>query len=292
MPIIKILRPGHEAALETFLLPRVDTSMFLIGNLRQVGFEDEGQFYQGTYAAAFEDDEIIGVIGHYWGHNLVLQAPLDLLEPLLRAVVAASQRSIQGLLGPNEQVATLKQILDIEAANILMDEEENLYSLPLDDLIEPESLRRGKLRGRRIEPADLDLITEWRVSYSIEVLGQQDGPELWERCRSGMERSQQEGRTWLLEDEGRPVACTSFNTTIKEAVQVGGVWTPPEYRRRGYGRAVVAVSLLDARAEGAHKAILFTGEGNLPAQKAYIALGFRHIGDYRILLLDAPIERF
>ncbi len=62
-----------------------------------------------------------------------------------------------------------------------------------------------------------------------------------------------------------------------------------ELRRRGYGRCVVAASLLDARAQGVEKAILFTGESNLAAQRAYTALGFRHIGDYRLLLLQSPM---
>jgi len=37
--------------------------------------------------------------------------------------------------------------------------------------------------------------------------------------------------------------------------------------------------------------ILFTGIHNIPAQKAYEALGFRRIGDYRILYLRHPIEQ-
>ncbi|MBN1581559.1 MAG: hypothetical protein JXA89_12720 [Anaerolineae bacterium] len=82
------------------------------------------------------------------------------------------------------------------------------------------------------------------------------------------------------------MACRSFNAAILEAVQVGGVWTPPALRGRGYGRCVVAASLLDARADSVEQAILFTGEKNIPAQKAYMALGFRPIGDYRIALLQ------
>jgi predicted GNAT family acetyltransferase len=37
------------------------------------------------------------------------------------------------------------------------------------------------------------------------------------------------------------------------------------------------------------QAILFTGKQNVPAQRAYEALGFRPIGDYRILILRDPI---
>lgn len=100
-----------------------------------------------------------------------------------------------------------------------------------------------------------------------------------------MESSLERGDTWLLEDDGRPVAVTSFNAALAEVVQVGGVWTPPDRRGRGYGRAVVAASLLDARAEGVGRTVLFTGEANEPAIRAYLALGFQRVGDYRVVLL-------
>jgi predicted GNAT family acetyltransferase len=293
MPTIRILQPGDEAALEAFLLPRVETSMFLIGNMRAVGLVDRGQPYEGTYAAAFEDaDEavgaMVGVVAHYWNQILVFQAPAH-LDALWRAAVRASERPIGGLIGPNPQVSAARQVLALDEANVQLDETEKLYSLALDELSVPDGLRSGRLRGRRIEPRDLDLVTRWRIAYSIEALREEDTPRLRESCRASVERSMREGRTWMLEDRGEPVACSSFNTAIAEAVQIGGVWTPPELRRQGYGRSVVAASLLDARTEGAKVAILFTGQGNLPAQRAYTALDFRHIGDYRMVILRSPV---
>lgn len=286
-PVIKVLEPGDESALEAFLLPQVETSMFLIGNMRLAGLEDLGQPYQGTYAAAFEAGKMVGVVAHYWNGNLVLQAPAH-LEALWRSAVNYSQRLIEGLLGPNDQVSAVRDALVIDDSSVQLDEVEKLYSLRLKDMVVPEGLRSGKLRGRRIGLHDLELVTHWRVAFSIEMLGEVDNPQLWESCRQGIQRSIQEGRTWVLEDQGQPVACSSFNAAIKEAVQVGGVWTPPELRKRGYGRSVVAASLLDARSEGVETAILFTGESNVPAQRAYAALGFRHIGQYRLLLLRLP----
>jgi predicted GNAT family acetyltransferase len=136
----------------------------------------------------------------------------------------------------------------------------------------------------------VELVTGWKVGFALEALGEEENAALWARCRASVERSLRQGWTWVLEDRGEPVACSSFNTAIREAVQIGGVWTPPALRRRGYGRAVVAASLLDARAEGADTAILFTGERNVAAQKAYEALGFRPIGGYRLILLQ-PEEK-
>ena len=79
---------------------------------------------------------------------------------------------------------------------------------------------------------------------------------------------------------------TAFSAVLPDMVQVGGVFTPVERRGRGYGRAVVAGSLLDARADGVVEAILFTEAENHPAQRAYEALGFERIGDYGMVMLD------
>jgi len=209
---------------------------------------------------------------------------------LCLAAVKASQRSIGGLIGPAKQVDAVRCTLGFEPARIQLDETENLYALNLANLVLPDVLRIGQIRGRRIGPADVDLLTEWRVGFSVEALGEQDSPRPWTACRAAIERGLKEQSMWLVEHHGQPVACTAFNSAIKEAVQVGGVWTPPNFRGRGYARCAVAVSLLDARSEGVDKAILFTGINNIPAQKAYLALGFQHIGDYRILLLRPPLK--
>lgn len=281
---IRILQPGDEAALEAFLQPRLESSMFLVGNMRAVGLVDRGQVLEGTYAAAFEEGEIVGVVAHYWNQNLIFQAQKH-LNALWQAAARASGRPIKGFLGSSQQVNKALRQLGLANEPLQLNKKEKLYRLTLDELIVPEALRSGELSGRRIEVRDLDLVIKWRVAYSIETLGEVDSPLLHQQARGSMERSLKDGHSWLLEVEGEPVALTSFNTTIAKAVQVGGVWTPPKWRRCGYARAVVAVSLLDARADSAELAILFTGEDNIPAQKAYLALGFEHIGDYQITLL-------
>jgi RimJ/RimL family protein N-acetyltransferase len=261
--------------------------MFLIGNMRASGLMGGSRPYEGVYAAAFEREQIVGVVAHYWNGNLVLQAP-DHLNALCKLAIESSGRSLRGLVGPKVQVAEAVEALCVDRARIHLDETEFLYSLALTDLVVPEGLCSGWLRGRRIEPGDLDLVAAWRVDFAVEALGEEESPHLWERCRAAAERNLQQGRTWLLEDQGVPVSTSSFNTAIQEAVQIGGVWTPPKLRSQGYGRAVVAASLLDARAEGVATSILFTGVENIAAQRAYEALGYRRIGDYRIMLLRPP----
>ncbi|MFN2226019.1 MAG: GNAT family N-acetyltransferase, partial [Anaerolineae bacterium] len=268
MTELRLLEPGDESALEAFLLPRVDSSMFLLGNMRAVGLRDDGGTYQGTYVAAWQGGAIVGVAAHYWNGNLVLQA-LAVLGALCRTAIEASGRPLRGLVGPAGQVEAARRALDLAPAAVQLDEEEHLYSLDLKNLQVPPALAAGRLAGRRIEPHDVEMVTAWRVGFSVESLGDEESPRLWDACRAAVERGLAEGRIWVLEDEGQPVATTAFNTAIREAVQVGGVWTPPALRCRGYGRAAVAASLLAARDEGATRGILFTGKENVPAQRAY-----------------------
>lgn len=285
MPEIRILRPADQTVLEDFLAPRTDASIFLLANSRRAGLEDRSGRFQGTYIGAFEDDRMVGVVAHYWLKNLVFQTPLEYLRDLLDAVAAVGVRPIEGLVGPAAQVARAAELLGLADAAVQFDDQEGLYALELAALVVPRDLAAGRVRGRRIQRRDLDQVTAWRVAYSVELLNDDDTPALRNRCRADMESSLARGDTWVLEDGGRPVAVSSFNAALAEVVQVGGVWTPPERRGRGYARAVVAASLRDARAEGVGRGVLFTGDGNGPAIRAYRALGFRRVGDYRVVLL-------
>ena len=83
-----------------------------------------------------------------------------------------------------------------------------------------------------------------------------------------------------------PVAKQSlaaFNAALPDIVQLGGIYTPPALRGRGYAKAAVAHSLLVARERGASRAVLFTE--NPSAARSYEAVGFRRTGDYSLVLL-------
>jgi predicted GNAT family acetyltransferase len=139
------------------------------------------------------------------------------------------------------------------------------------------------------------MLTEWRIAYRQETMAEPLTPALIESSRESVQRMVSEKRTWLIESAGKVVACSSFNASVKSGiqggvVQVGGVWTPPALRKNHYGRAAVATSLIAARNSGYTRAILFTDEENIPAQKAYTALGFKQIGTYGLSFLSKPLK--
>lgn len=282
---LKTLSLGDEDLLERFLAPRAESSMFLRANSRAAGLVDRGERLQGTYVASVGAGEIVSVAAHFWNGILVLQAPdPDALDAVARAAVFRSARPLAGLVGPRAQVESARRALGAEGRPASLDSREILFSLALDGLRVPESLASRRVLGRRPETAELGLVASWRGDYLVEALGLADGAELRARARTETERVHEEGVHWILLDGGRPVSYSAFNARLPDAVQVGGVWTPRELRGRGYARAVVAASLLEARDAGARRALLFTDEENRPAIAAYEALGFRPIGDYGLVM--------
>jgi uncharacterized protein len=119
----------------------------------------------------------------------------------------------------------------------------------------------------------------------VTFYGLEDTPELRAEKARRAAAVVERGEAFLLEAEGCPVSLCTHAARAAGAVQVGGVWTPPELRGRGHARAVVAGALLAARSAGARRGVLFPGDHNVPALRAYRALGFRPVGDYGVVRL-------
>jgi RimJ/RimL family protein N-acetyltransferase len=283
----RVLRPGDEADLERFLARHADVSMFLRSNLRRAGLVDRGGPYEGTYAAAFEGDEMVGAAAHYWNGMLIVAAPAACAE-VAQVAAAASGREVEGLLGAWNELGVARRALGLAAARTRLDSREQLFALDLAELRVPPALGEGRAVCRPPRSAELPLLAEWAAAYGVETLGEGEGPEQRRAAREQVERARAEGRQWVLQAQGRLVACSAFNAVLPDCVQVGGVFTPPGLRGRGHGRCVVAGSLLAARAGGARRSILFTDRENRAAQTAYRALGYERVGEYGIVAFARP----
>jgi GNAT superfamily N-acetyltransferase len=285
---LRRLVPGDEEEVRGFLLPRVDSSLFLLGNLRAAGLEDSGATFSGTWYGAYDGGALAGVAAHCWNGVLLVQAPRA-LEELARAAAAASGRPLAGVSGPRGQVVEARRALGLEGAKAALDHEAELFSLDLAELEVPPALARGEVACGPSLPSEIPRLVEWRVAYAVETLGARDGEPVRSACSEEVSRLCADGNAFVLREVGEPVAFSAFNARLPEVVQVGGVFTPPGLRGRGHGRAVVAGSLLAARADGVGRAVLFTERENHPARRAYHGLGFRVVGDYGMVLLETPV---
>jgi hypothetical protein len=281
LPLVRLLHQGDAPALETFLQQHADTSMFLRSNVRAAGIAYEGKPFQGQYLAAFEDGRIVAVVAHCWNDMLLVQAPVH-IEALARAAVAHSERPIAGISGPADQVAGARHELGLDDRPTPKFGREELFALDLDRLVVPPQLTDGRWTARRPRDDELERMADWRVDFSIEALHRPDSPGLRDDARRELALLHERRCDWVMEDGGDVVAYSAFNAALPDIVQVGGVWVPVALRRRGYGRGVVAGSLLDAQRRGVTRAVLFAERED--AKRAYGGIGFVPKGDFGLLL--------
>src|SRR5439155_1541421 len=138
-------------------------------------------------------------------------------------------------------------------------------------------------RGQPLQATYVAALDGGRIAG--EALGASDGPHLHQASTDEVRLQHERGTDWLLLAGAAPVSYSVFNAMLPDIVQIGGVWTPPEFRGRGYARSVVAGSLLAARKQGVARAVLFADPANEAARRAYLFLGFRIVGDYGLVLL-------
>jgi GNAT superfamily N-acetyltransferase len=187
------------------------------------------------------------------------------------------------LSGPVDQVRRARAALGLAGRDAAVDGDEWLYALDVSDLVVPAALSSGAIVCRAPRTEERDTLCAWRLAYDIELLGATDSAEHRRRSAEFLDAQIAEGSAWVAVEHGALVSLSAFNASLPDIVQLGGIYTPPELRGRGYAKAAVAASLLVARDRGASRAVLFTN--NPSAARTYEAVGFRRVGDYALVLL-------
>ncbi|MFC9242879.1 GNAT family N-acetyltransferase [Streptomyces sp. NPDC057136] len=154
-----------------------------------------------------------------------------------------------------------------------VDEEQRLYRL--GTLVPPSPAPAG--RPRTATAADRELLLDWHFTFAGQV--GQPGTHV-ERLVD--DRTTYGGLT-LWEDAGVPVSMAGVSRNIADTVRVTTVYTPTEYRGRGYAAAVTAEVSRAAREAGAQEVLLFTDLANPTSNGVYRRIGYEALSD-RLLL--------
>ncbi|MDR7172048.1 GNAT superfamily N-acetyltransferase [Nocardia kruczakiae] len=93
------------------------------------------------------------------------------------------------------------------------------------------------------------------------------------------------GQWWLWEDAGVPVSVVAHQRRAYGWTRIGPVYTPPEFRRRGYAAAATAQVSKVLRDSGSH-VCLFADLANPTSNKIYRDIGFEPVGDFPRFVFD------
>ena len=132
--------------------------------------------------------------------------------------------------------------------------------------------------------ADRDVVMAWIPGF-MRSLNERDDPAAPERIAKGRLRDREPDprsdpsglALWI--DDGVPVSMAAYVGPTPHGVRINLVYTPPEYRRRGYASALVAAlsqRMLDA---GYRFCFLYTDLANPTSNHIYQQIGYRPVCD-------------
>ena len=289
---VRLLKASDTRKLEEYLVPCRAECMFICSNLQAAGIEYKGADFQGEYFGYFNNQgdqtrEMLGVIVHYWNGNVMMHASnKTILEELVVHLKKHAKRPIAGVLGPNIQAEYVIKSLGLASACFAINRNEGLFEINLAGLNEVNIPSNFEVVAARDVPKSI--LIKWMKSYDIEALGASNDETLEKRVETHWNLRLQKNDSWVLLADKTPIALSAFNARLTDMAQVGPVWTPFEYRNKGFARLLLAYILHQEKRKGTKQAILFTD--NPVAIKAYLAIGFKKIGDYRLALFEKPIN--
>ncbi|WP_299947197.1 GNAT family N-acetyltransferase [uncultured Ruegeria sp.] len=265
--------------IDAFLSRHIQTSMFPLANLRDFGLRGP---HPRSLKAWILGDPLRAVFAITNEGMVLLQCPDCSDEELAQALCLIRGHALFGIAAEAKQARRLMRLGGWEDRPATLNSDEPGFSLELDQLLVPD------VSDARLAPLqDLDwAITEnWRRDYLIEAMDFDPERARTQAAEDFEAYCKRDSHRVLLVNE-QPVAMTGFNARLPEIVQIGGVYTPPELRGRGYARLAVALHLTEARDTGVSRSVLFAASES--AARAYMAIGFQPAGQFSLILFKSP----
>lgn len=278
--MMRLAGPRDAAALDRFLTPYTETSMFLRSNLAASGTQDrKGPF--GTRFFLWEEcGAIAGVFGLTNRGYLMVQAPDVPMAAYRSFADAIAGGTVVGITGDTPQAKRVFDALGLAQHATSLSHDEPLYRLDL------AQLAPSTAHIRPAQTADAPMLERWFYEYEIDTgIAAKQADTTRSKARAAAAVG---GDVRLLEVEGTSVAIAAVNAAVGDYIQIGGVFVDRAHRGKGYGGAVTAALLHEWRGKGAKTAILFAN--NPIAAAAYERIGFTQIGTYHISLLVEPAQ--
>jgi uncharacterized protein len=253
-------------------------NIYLISRLLESGFD-----YWGPTVGVFRNQSLIAVSSA--SPNLAVAVDPEIDEETLEEAMAVTARdmiarsiTLRAIISPARVVDSLWKHLSAHYQEpTVLRLSQPVYLLEdLEPLLALSRVRKARL-------ADLDQLAPACAAMHREEIGidplARDAFGYRQRIRELIEQ----GRSFVWLHEGRIAFKCEISAESDAAVQLMGVWTAPNLRRRGFARRGLAEVCGHLLGNG-RNVTLFVNDFNLAARRLYEQLGFRQIGENRALI--------
>ena len=275
---------GFAAAAEPFLVAREAENNLLLGIASGLAAQPDGITPSNAYLALGRaGSEVVGVAIWTTGYRVAVSYPADpsFAEALANDVLATSLE-VGGFLGPPEGAGVFAAPFTRAGVAVRDGVAQLIYRLAE---IPDEATAPGRLRAAT--PADRETLIEFWLGFLRETAGREvQAEDVADRVDARLALPDAEAYVW--EDQG-VVSMASARGRTPNGIRVGGVYTPPELRRRGYASACVASLSRRLLRSGRRFCFLFTDRANPTSNSIYRRIGYEQVAEVTELVFnDAP----
>jgi RimJ/RimL family protein N-acetyltransferase len=139
--------------------------------------------------------------------------------------------------------------------------------------------------ARTVTAEDAPIFADWMTEFRLEALPHKPPPD-----REKLEWSARDGNFCFWVNDGRPVSMAGIIRRTRSMAAIGGVYTPPPHRGRGYAGSVTAAVVERIYSEAKETACLDTDPRNAYSNRCYVGIGFKPVATSLHILRLASAE--
>jgi hypothetical protein len=244
----------------------------LLGRLR---VEPRLYGFDPTFVVAEEADSVVGCLLRTPPHGVVLSRfeSLEAVDVVAEAVLGIHSE-LPGAVGPNDVIARFARTWSrLTGADTRLVIRQRVHAAAA-----VSDLPRAPGRMREAGPDDIPTVLAWLGAFSDEALGEEAHIENVESTYR--RREADPDGAWLLWDDGGPVSLAAYGNPTPTGTRVGPVYTPPEFRGRGYATSLVAELTAERLSTGLAFCFLFTDLANPTSNAIYARIGYEPVADW------------
>lgn len=253
-----------------------ESAIFLLDYLSTYGPHRIESIFSGNYKCLVYNDEVIAVFVLNGMGMLLLQTDkkVDYSNLIVDAITAEISK-FAGLIGNWELTSRCLNTLKLRFPTLQVQvcKKEILYYSNLVSLDD----NANNIQVRLLNANDYAEWNKLNLAFCKEL-----NSVLFPNDQHKQERFIREAndcRWWGLFIKQKLVTICGFIAKYCDCAQIGGVYTLPEVRGKGFAKQIIKQLMIDCKNKyHIKKLILFTNENNRAAQKVYENLGFKADG--------------
>lgn len=228
-------------------------------------------FTASPYLVTVEADGVFAVAVRTPPRKLILSRSLN--PDAIKAIaqdLSSHLQAVPGLIAPNIEATTFAQAWQaLTGQTYKIGMALRIHQL---ETVQPIPKASGYLR--QASKCDRDLLISWCHSFTKEALGQANERD----NESLIDRHLSEGSLYIWQDN-LPVSIVGFSGATPNGIRITLVYTPPEYRRKGYATSCVTALSQTLLNQGRKYCFLFTDLANLTSNHIYRTIGYQPVCD-------------